>query len=112
MHLYWVQSGIFRQQEAAGCPLWERPCAAQSDSEIHGDGSTPTLYPCEPTPHLTYLRAGSSCQGKETQREGTEGHRKRHMERDTVGAQRSILGGVLQVGMTSEGTRLMGQPKP
>lgn len=30
-------------------------------------------YPGEPTPHL--FKAGSSCQGKETQQEETEGHR-------------------------------------
>lgn len=42
----------FGNRRLQGAFCGRRPVAAQSGSEIHGDGATPALYPGEPTPHL------------------------------------------------------------
>lgn len=80
MHLYWVQTGGFWQQEAAGCPAWEEAacCPRQlrclwkwPHTNAAARGAHTSAHPC--------LTASSSCQGKEAQKEKKKKRKSRDM---------------------------------
>lgn len=76
MHLYWVQSETFWQQEAARCPLQEKAmCCSKWLWDPWRWPHTNTVSRGAHTSAHLCLRSGRTCQGKETQQEETgKGH--------------------------------------